>query len=113
MHEMSIAMGIIEIAEKQVRQAGAHLVREIEIEVGDLSGVEYDTLVKALEIAVQKTILEKAKIKINRKVAEAHCSECTTVFNPKSLLDSCPKCSSYLYQLKSGKELRVKSLVVD
>ncbi len=113
MHEMSIAMGIIDIAEKQLTQSGGQKVSEIEIEIGDLSGVEYHTLVKALEIAVKRTILEKAKLRMKRITAQALCSECGRTFNPKSLLEGCPHCNSYFYQLESGKELRVKSLLVD
>lgn len=113
MHEMSIALEIIEIAERHAREAGASRVREVEIEVGSLSGVEYNALVFALDSAVKNTLLEKASLKLNRISAEAHCQDCETDFQPSGPLDNCPACGSYFYHISKGKELRVKSLLVD
>ena len=60
MHELSIAMNVIEIADEYAAKANATVVKEIEIEVGELSGVVLDALEFAMEVAVKNTILEQA-----------------------------------------------------
>jgi hydrogenase nickel incorporation protein HypA/HybF len=61
MHELSIAMSIVEIAEDNAAMAGVKSVSEIQIEVGNLSGVVDEALEFALEEAVKNTILRNAK----------------------------------------------------
>lgn len=113
MHEMSIALSIIDIAEKEVKKAKATKVNEIELEVGQLAGVEYRALEFAFETAVKNTILENAIVKIYKPIGRAICSDCKTTFELENLYSACPKCGGYFHNISRGKELRVKSLLVD
>ena len=63
MHELSIVMGIIKIAEVEAEKAGAKNVDLIELEIGNLAGVEIEALDFAWTEAVKHTILENAKRK--------------------------------------------------
>ncbi len=112
MHELSVAMGIVNIAEKEIKKANKNKVTLIELEIGSLSGVELDSLEYVWEIAVKDTALDKAKKKINFIEAEAKCLECDTFFKVENVYDNCPKCKSYFKDIVKGKELRVKSLEV-
>ena len=47
MHEFSIAMNIVDIATDYARKENVSVVKEIEIEVGELAGVVMDALEKA------------------------------------------------------------------
>ncbi len=47
MHEFSLAMNVVELAEKEAKNHGVSKILEIEIEVGDLSGVEPETFQSA------------------------------------------------------------------
>ena len=106
-------MSIIEIAEKEAAVAEAISISEIVLDIGTQSGIEFEALETALEIAVKGTLLDKAKIQINRISAEAKCTECSTVFMIKNLYDPCPSCNSFYHKIISGKELKVKSIVVE
>ena len=106
-------MSIIEIAEKEASAAGAVSVSEVVLEIGTQSGIEFEALETSLEMAVKGTLLEKAKIQINKISAQAKCIECSTVFMIKNLYDPCPSCNSIYHQIISGKELKVKSIVVE
>jgi len=112
MHELSIAMGIIKIAEKETKKANKTLVERIELEIGSMSGVELSSLEYVWETAVKNTVLENAKLVIDYKEAKAKCLECETEFGLKKMYDSCPKCSSHFKNILQGKELRVKTLEV-
>lgn len=112
MHEMSIALGIVKIAEDEVKKAGATKVELIELLIGDLSGVERDALDFAWPMAVKETILEGAKRKTEYLSGKAKCSDCEKEFELESLLDACPNCNSYFKDILQGKELKVVALEV-
>ena len=113
MHEFSIALNIVDIASQTARNEGAAKINEVEIEVGILSGVVIEALEFALESATKNTILENAKIKINKIRASAKCNKCHTEFEPGDLISECPVCSSFDFKIINGRELRVKSINVD
>ncbi len=112
MHELSIAIGIINIAENEIKKANKKKVELIELEIGSLSGVELNSLDYIWESAVKNTVLENAKKLVDYKQAKAKCSECNSVFKMNNIYDSCPECKSHLKNILQGKELRVKSLEV-
>lgn len=113
MHEFSIAISIIEIAEAEAKKADASAIKELVLDVGTMAGIEFFALDAAMEIAVKNTILDKAKVTVNKIQAKAKCTECKTEFDISQVYDPCPKCKSLYHEIQSGKELQIKSLVVD
>ena len=57
MHELSIAMSIVDIATKQAKAASAEAVSRVELDIGTLSGIEFESLKFALTVAVEDTLL--------------------------------------------------------
>lgn len=112
MHELSIVMSIIDIAEQQARTANATVIEEIELDIGTMSGVEMQALTFAWNQAVKQTMLKDAVKKINSIIARAACSDCSTSFVIEKYDDACPVCGGHLLHFLQGKELRVKSLLV-
>jgi len=112
MHELSIALSIVDLAEKQARQNHAEEIEELELEIGSLAGVEIQTLMFALESTVKGTLLEHARIVRNDIRGEGRCGDCRTVFEMSRLIEPCPRCGSYFVNIIKGKELRIKSIVV-
>ena len=113
MHEFSIAMSIIEIAEDEAKKAKAEAIKELILDIGTMSGIEFYALDTAMEMAVKNTMLEKTKLTINKIQARAKCTECFSEFDIDNVYDPCPKCNSLYHELLSGKELQIKSIVVD
>lgn len=112
MHELSVAMGIVRIAQEELAKTTAKKIELIELEIGDLAGIELDSLEYVWEAAVQGTVLESAKKKIHRVAGMGICLDCDQKFEMERHFDSCPKCSSFLKKIVQGKELRVKALEV-
>lgn len=113
MHEFSIALSIIEIAENEARKAKSEKVSELVLDIGTMAGIEFHALDFAMESATKNTILNEAKIIINKIVAIGRCQNCNHEFEIESAFDQCPKCNTYFIDVLSGKELKVKSLVVE
>ena len=112
MHELSIALGIVKIAEDETKKANAKKVIKIELEIGILAGVEIDSLNFIWSSAVQDTVLEKAEKEILIIEGEGKCIDCDTEFSMKNIYDCCPNCGSNFKGILQGKELKVKTLEV-
>jgi hydrogenase nickel incorporation protein HypA/HybF len=110
MHEFSLATEIVEIVEKSASNAGKFKVTVIELELGELSGVEEQALLTALKSLMENTIMKDAEIKIQHKKGVAICNECSTKFELNDLYTLCPKCSGFYKDIVSGKEFNVLSI---
>ncbi len=63
MHELSIAMSIIEVAEQEAARRGVRVLG-VHLRLGPLSGVIKEALVPAYEMAVTGTSLEGTRLHI-------------------------------------------------
>jgi hydrogenase nickel incorporation protein HypA/HybF len=113
MHEFSIALNIVDIALEQARMNEAKQILEVEIEVGKASGVVREALEFALESAVKNTAMEKARIIIIEIPILAACRSCGFQFEGEAFITTCPVCGELTASLITGRELRVKSMVVE
>jgi hydrogenase nickel incorporation protein HypA/HybF len=112
MHELSIVMSIIDIAEEQVRKAQAKHVDCVELEVGTMAGIEMDALNFSWQVATKNTLLDGAELQVDRVQAIGRCSNCQHEFPIQERFEPCPICNELLIDYLFGKELKVKSLVV-
>jgi len=112
MHELSIVIGIIKITEDAVLRHGGGRVKQIELEIGSLAGVQRDALDFAWRQAVKGTLLEGARRIIREIPAKARCLECGKKYALQHLYDACPSCGSYFREIIQGKEMRVKAIEI-
>lgn len=112
MHELSIAMSIVDIAQEEALKINASEVIDIDIEVGLWSGVDCDALLFSLDAAKQYSpLLKKSKINLIRKEPLMYCEGCGNEFRPEvQYITSCSLCSSAKIKLIQGRELSVLSL---
>ena len=64
MHELSIAMNIVEIAEQQLATHGGERIRAVHIRLGPLAGVAKDALLFSFGLACEGTAAEGARLVI-------------------------------------------------
>lgn len=113
MHELSIAMNIVEIAKKEIEKSNSTSVSEIKLEIGKMSGVVLDALEFAMDEAKKNSVLENAKIIMTEKVAKAKCANCNHIFEINEIYEPCPKCNTFYSDVIEGKDMIVKSLIVN
>jgi hydrogenase nickel incorporation protein HypA/HybF len=113
MHELSIAMSIVDIAEEEAKKANIKKFAAIELEIGTLSGIVTEALDFAWQEAVKGSVLQDAELKVTPVKAVARCNDCGQNFEAQTLYDACPGCGSYFTRLIKGKEMKIKSLTVD
>lgn len=113
MHELSIATSIIKTTENEVDVINGEKVLEIVLEIGKLSGVEIQSLLFVWELVAKNTVLENSKITIFEPEGIAICAECETDYKLEKIYNSCPKCNSPFKKIISGKELKIKKLIIN
>lgn len=113
MHELSIAVSIVELAEEEALKVNSTSISKIEVEIGTMAGVETEALQFCWESAIEGTMAKKAELVIIKIQAEARCLECGKDFPIEHFFAECPSCHSFRYEITKGKELRVSSLMVD
>ena len=113
MHEMSIAMSIVDAVADRARQEGCRRVTGIEILVGRLSGVEVESLRFCFDAAARNTPVEGAELSIEDREASGTCEECGVQFPVSSYHASCPSCGLFRVSIVSGEELAVKSITIE
>jgi len=64
MHEMAIAMALIEQVEKAAREQKARSIAGISVAVGRLSGVDPDALRAVFELASEETLAAGAQLEV-------------------------------------------------
>jgi hydrogenase nickel incorporation protein HypA/HybF len=112
MHELSIVMSIVEIAEAEVRKANARTVERIELVIGQFAGVEMEALEFAWGEGVKNSVLAGARREIQFVPGLSRCPDCQITFPMDHLYEPCPQCGHFFNELVQGKELRVKALSV-
>ncbi len=113
MHELSIVMTIVELAERSAQQHQAPAVKQIDLEIGALAGVELSALRFVWPEGVKGSVLENAKRIIHQIPGKGRCEDCGGEFALAQHYTPCPNCGSFAKQIVSGNEMRVRSLVVE
>jgi hydrogenase nickel incorporation protein HypA/HybF len=114
MHEMGIALQIIEIAAGAIPQgAPAGCVRQVNVKVGKLSAVVPESLRFCFDIASRDTVLAGARLAIEEIPVTARCNGCENNWTITEPAFSCPACGGGDIRLLSGRELDVDSIEVD
>ena len=113
MHELSIIQHIIDIANEELCIQGAgRKVESVDLEIGELAGVEIDSLEFLWSAAISETPLEGAACQIHRIPGTAFCTSCEITFPIKNVFDPCPKCNAHWIHIRGGEELRIKSITM-
>jgi hydrogenase nickel incorporation protein HypA/HybF len=110
MHELSIAMSIIEMAEEEAHNR--HLrIEAVYLKLGALSGVVKGALVSCYEMACEGTPLQGSRLIIDEVPVVIFCAQCDAQSPLNSVqLFCCPRCGTPSADIVQGKELEVVAL---
>jgi hydrogenase nickel incorporation protein HypA/HybF len=113
MHEMGIAMQIIEIASASIPQESKPVrVERVNLKIGKLAAVVPESLRFCFEIASRETPLDGAELCIEEIPVVARCNGCGEKWTIDGPAFSCPACNSGKIDILSGRELNIESIEV-
>jgi hydrogenase nickel incorporation protein HypA/HybF len=112
MHELSIAMSIVDLAEEEAEQRGVS-ISAVHLKLGRLSGVVKTALLSAYEMASEQTALKGSRLIIEEVPVAVYCPQCEASRTLDSLqLFLCPECSAPVSEVLEGRELLVTAIEV-
>lgn len=114
MHELSIALSMIEMASEEVSRSGGGRVTALHLKLGPLSGVVREALEFSYEIACQGTALEGSQLIIEDVPVRIHCSKCQRDEIVESIQSlCCPRCGELSNEVTQGRDLQVVALEIE
>ena len=112
MHELSIAVSIVELAGEEAARRGVQ-VTAVYLKLGALSGVVKDALLGSFELASAGTPLEGSRLVVEEQPVVVFCPVCQEERQlPSIQLFRCPECGSPTPEVRGGRELQVTALEV-
>ena len=112
MHELSLAMALVEQVEEAATKALATKVLQINLSLGEWSGVDRDSFEFCFPLAAQNSIMEGAKLAIEMVPLTVKCNNCLAETKPTEVLVACGQCGSAAVTVIKGREFTVSSLEV-
>ena len=115
MHELAVSKSILQLVLRHAQAGGAKKVLNVNLIVGEMRNIEESWMQRYFDYISVGTAAEKAVIKIRKVPVVFLCGDCGKKFtadikDDKKIL--CPFCSSFHYDLDSGRELIIESVAV-
>jgi hydrogenase nickel incorporation protein HypA/HybF len=112
MHELSIAISIVELAEEEAERRGVQ-VNAVHLKLGALSGVVKDALLSCYEMACEGTALQGSRLLVEDLPVVIFCPRCRAQRPLSSMqLFCCSECGTPCSEIVQGKELEVVALEI-
>ncbi len=115
MHEVSIALGMVDELTRIARENNAEKITLVKLKIGKLSGIVVDSLKFAFDaIKLEHPIMTTAEIIINEIPLIYKCNDCNTEFEADDLyFPECTGCKSYNLAIISGEEQHIENVELD
>jgi hydrogenase nickel incorporation protein HypA/HybF len=113
MHELSIAMSIVNVASEEAERLGCGAIVAVHLRLGPLSGVVKEALLSAYGLACEGSPLNGSRLLVLETPIIAHCPTCNADRQiPSVQLICCPICQTPTPNIVSGRELEITALEI-
>jgi hydrogenase nickel incorporation protein HypA/HybF len=114
MHEMSIAVSLVEIIQQEMAKHGVSTLLKVRVKHGRLTHLVPEALHFAFEACVRDTDMEGAELELEEVPLSVRCCKCAAVFEPDQediVYLPCPECGEeFGHEVLTGKELHLDRL---
>ena len=113
MHELSIALSLIEGVLEQSEKRGGLKVEAVHLKLGVLSGVDKEALAFSYTVAIEGTPLANSRLVIEDVPLAIHCPSCGGERTLSTMQDfCCPVCKTPAQEILRGREIEIAALEV-
>jgi len=110
-HELGVVFEIVKKVEGIAKANGLTQIDTIVLQIGELSSMIPKYIESCFPAAVDGTIMQDTKLKIEILPGNAMCIPCNKVFNLIEHKGKCPHCGGDALELISGKEFMIKEII--
>jgi hydrogenase nickel incorporation protein HypA/HybF len=113
MHEVSIAINLIEIVSGQCVKHGCSTIESVNIKIGRASGIMPDALLFAFDAVKESSIAKNAVLNIEEVPVSGHCGDCDNNFTvEEDYVVCCPACGGSSFRITAGREMDIIDMEV-
>lgn len=112
MHELGIVIQIVRQLESYMTEHDIGAIDTVVLEIGELSSVYPKYIEDVYPIAVEKTRLKDTKLQIDIRPGIGRCQSCGFAYHLVANHNQCPKCSSNVFSVITGREFMIKQIIV-
>lgn len=114
MHELSIALSILDIAAEESQRRADAPIRAIHIRLGPLSGVVREALTSAFELAREEFPFGDVALVIEETTVMIDCPQCRSPRPVESIQQmQCQSCGTPSAAVVQGRELEIVAMEID
>lgn len=113
MHELALTEGILSIVSSEQKKSGFTRVLEIDLCIGEYSGVIPSCIEEFFPLAAKETAAENARLVMKPVKAAFECRDCGFRGPLEKHGASCPTCGSTEIRMTAGREFYVENLIVE
>ena len=113
MHELALTEGILSIVSSEQKKSGFSRVLEIDLCIGEYSGVIPGCIEEFFPLAAKETAAENARLVMKPVKAEFECRACGFRGPLEKHGACCPDCGSTEIRMTAGREFYVENLIVE
>lgn len=112
MHELSLALGILDNVTEQAASRGIERVSAVHLRVGAMAGIVRDSLRFSWELACANTVAAGARLDIEEVPLAVYCDRCGQEKTLERIILRCPDCGSPTPRIVRGRELHIVAMEV-
>lgn len=114
MHELSIALSILDTVEEEMARLGDVILKTIHLQLGPLSGVVKVALESAFELAREGSPFPEVGLVIEEIPIRIYCEVCESEQLAESIqMLCCSRCGVLSGKIVSGRELDITALEIE
>ena len=115
MHEVSIALGMVDELSRIARENEAEKITLVRLKIGKMSGIVTDSLIFAFDaIKLEHPFLSSAEIVVKEVPLIYECHDCGSQFETDDMyFPSCSDCTSNNLKIISGEEQHIEQVEVE
>ena len=114
MHELSTMMRLISVACNEAEKEKAKKITELNVEVGEMTNIVPEYLVKYFPEASKSTLAEGAVFNVRSIPVMVRCLSCGSEYEPSMENDrKCPICRSVEAHIVSGINTEIASMQIE
>jgi hydrogenase nickel incorporation protein HypA/HybF len=110
-HELGVVIEVVKTVDDFARKNHVRQIQTLVLQIGELSSMIPKYVEDCFPMAIEGTILQSSKLKIEILPGNAICSECGKVFNLLQNENVCPGCAGKKWEIISGKEFVIKEII--
>lgn len=111
MHELGVLIEVIKTVEDFANNNRLTKIDTLVLQIGELSSMIPKYIEACYPAAVDCTLLQDTKLKIEILPGNAICKKCNKVFNFLENKNKCPICGGTELEILCGKEFMIKEIV--